>query len=427
MNRLCLLLLIGIIPVVSIVSLRSEEEGDLRIALDESFPDPRGAAYFAGEITLVEHVNRRGILRLDRDGTINKYFWDLPHHFQMLPYGAIYYHGAPAELKDVPVGTHLHGKFYLGPEGDFPVVPPETEYAASKMARPNLRSVESRYSRVFQLEDDFSFYQRQDVGWKIKAIADDVTIITAETVALSDGSSMTSNDEFQGMMGEKVFRIDPGTRIWKGRGIGGLGDLAVGQVVALNLGWVSLLGAERQEGICRDIWIDEESREVAAGQQRQIHIAHHRRRGVPAKVIETESLPGEGARGYVTFQIHGGVDQELLAAFKEKGGAAVWAAEPSLRTYGNDSKPGSAMEISRIENPPAGSSGLQIRMHFYEMLEGYRPGRTVRMAPGGWKLPERPREERLWPNDMRIFSVGPKPVADRDAPVEDAGESRSDQ
>jgi hypothetical protein len=32
----------------------------------------------------------------------------------------------------------------------------------------------------------------------------------------------------------------------------------------------------------------------------------------------------------------------------------------------------------------------------------------------GLKPLERPREELLWPVDMRSFQVGPKPVADRD-------------
>ncbi len=30
----------------------------------------------------------------------------------MLPYGDLYYHGAPAALQDIPLGTHLHGVFY---------------------------------------------------------------------------------------------------------------------------------------------------------------------------------------------------------------------------------------------------------------------------------------------------------------------------
>ena len=55
-------------------------------------------------------------------------------------------------------------------------------------------------------------------------------------------------------------------------------------------------------------------------------------------------------------------------------------------------------------------------MHLYEMLEGFRKGRAVRVAPGHWPTLARPLEERLWQKDTRIFSVGPKPVADRDGP-----------
>ncbi|MFT5466258.1 MAG: hypothetical protein ACI8UO_001356 [Verrucomicrobiales bacterium] len=375
--------------------------GDPRIALDSEFPDPDGATWFSGELTLVEHVNRRGILRLDRDGTINKYFWDLPHHFQMLPYGSVFYRGAPAELKDIPIGTHLHGQFYLGPEGEFEVTPPVSNYAAGKMANPDLRSVESQFSRVLSLEDDFSFYQRQGASWKITAIADDLGEISVELIGIESEAT------------QKVFRIDRGARIWKGREIGSLEDLELGQTVQLNLGWVSLLGSHKQDGICRDVWIDEESRAVATEQQRQIHLAQSRRLGVPAMVIETESMPGEGARGHATVQICAGVDQQLLDEFEENGGAFVFPVEPSLRSYGY-SQPSGNFEISKIENPQPGSSGVQIRMHFYEMLEGFRAGRAVRITGRAWPKLGRPREEILNPNDLRIFEVGPKPVVDRE-------------
>ena len=31
-----------------------------------------------------------------------------PHPFAMLPYGIVRYHGAPADLRDIPLGTVLH-------------------------------------------------------------------------------------------------------------------------------------------------------------------------------------------------------------------------------------------------------------------------------------------------------------------------------
>jgi hypothetical protein len=419
--RRSLFLITGTVLAFSTLHAEEDKKPDPRIALDEEFPDPGGASYFGGEITLVEHVNRKGILRLDRDGTINKYFWDLPHHFQMLPYGAIYYHGAPAELRDLPIGTHLHGQFYLGPEGEFEVKPPVSGYVAGKMARPDLRSVETKFSRVFRLEDDFSFYQGQGAGWKIRKIADDRSELTVELVSLKDGSLIEEGREF--LSGEQVFRLNAGTQVWKGNGFGSLEDLAEDQVVQINLSWVSLLGSQKQDGLCREIWIDEESRALAAERQRGVHLAHSRFRGVGAKVIQTEHTPGKGAEGHVTIQFHAGIDPGLIGEIVEGKTITVRAAEPSLRTYdSNDGKQGHIKEVERIDPVPAGSSGVEVTFHIYEMFEGLRAGRTIRVAAKDWMIPETPREEKLWPNDLRIFEVGPKHVADRDGPPQGSPE-----
>ncbi len=386
---------------------------DPRIAFDHAFPDADADTYYAGELILVEHVNRRGILRLDRDGMINKYHWDLPHEFQMLPYASITYRGAVTELRDVPLGTHLHGLFYLGPEGDYEVKPPVSGYAAGNMTKPDLRSVVSQFSRVLRLEDDFSYFLRHGVGWKIAALGEDETL-TAELVHLENGESATELGETVGMAGEQVFHLDQGCRVWQGRVIASLADLAEGQVVQMNLGRVSLLGSHKRDGLCREIWIDQESWNVATEQQRQLQIAYQKRRGVSAMVMKTESMPGEGARGHMTVQLHAGLDPELIEAIKEAKSVAVWAVEPSLRGYENDSKPASELKIREIDNPAPGSSGVEIRMHLYELLEGFRAGRTVRIAPRDWVVPERPLEERLWPRDTRKFDVGPPSAAGRD-------------
>jgi hypothetical protein len=137
-------------------------------------------------------------------------------------------------------------------------------------------------------------------------------------------------------------------------------------------------------------------------------------------VLKTESVPGEGARGYITLALHAGIDAELLADFTPQTSLICWAAEPTLRVYDstNDTKNADRLEISRIENPPPGHSGVQVRMHSWEMLEGFRAGRTIRIAPRDWAPGGRPREELLWPTDTRKFQVGPKPVSDRDRELE---------
>ena len=333
--------------------------------------------------------------------------------FKCCPTQNITYHGAGAEFGDLPLGTHLHGVCYLGPEGDFKVVPPESGYFASRMAAPDLRSVVSQYSRVLSFEDDFSYHQRRGEGWKLASFGADKSTVTIERVKLTDGAAVTDADD--GVKATQTLRLDRGVRIWKGREIASLEDLAQGQIVQLNLTWATLLGSTKEDGLCREIWIDAASRKAAAEQQRQIHMAQMKRSGLPAIILKTESMPGAGARGYVTFAFPAGIESELVDAFKANTLVTIWAAEPSLRRWDGPVS-GTVNTVTRIEAPPPGHSGVEIRMHLYEMLEGFRGGRTILLALRRLEPAAAPREVELWPNDTRIFHVGPKPVADRDAP-----------
>ena len=239
-------------------------DDDPRIARDDAFPSPDAGTYIAGELTHVDHVNRTGILRPDRKSTDPKPRWDLPHPFELPPYAIVRYHGAPAELRDIPLGTHLHGSFYLGANGDYKLVQPRYP------AKPSVAN-QSPFHRAVWLEDDFSFYQRQAAGWKVIRLDSDANELTVERVALRKGAVDSADRIRLGMLGQKQFRIEPATRIWKGRGIARQEDILPGQIVQLNLSWVTLLGTTYKaavtetadDGLCREIWIDEESRGVA--------------------------------------------------------------------------------------------------------------------------------------------------------------------
>src|SRR6266446_8027324 len=113
------------------------------------FPPPNAGHYLSGELVAVHHVNRTGALRLVGDGEENRYHAAPSHRFAMLPYGTLRYHGAPAELRDIPIGTVLHGYFVLPPEGDTSIPPPDK--AVAKYV--------PKYNHALTLEDDFSFYQ----------------------------------------------------------------------------------------------------------------------------------------------------------------------------------------------------------------------------------------------------------------------------
>jgi len=78
------------------------------------FPPEGSAHYIGGELIALDHVNRTGVLRQDRTPATVRRDWDRPLPFRLLPFGALTFRGAPAELRDIPLGTHLHGQFYFG-------------------------------------------------------------------------------------------------------------------------------------------------------------------------------------------------------------------------------------------------------------------------------------------------------------------------
>ena len=85
------------------------------------------------------------------------------------------------------------------------------------------------------------------------------------------------------------------------------------------------------------------------------------------------------------------------AQAKPGGGASIAAGETTLRTWWqeHDSKGGPVLDFKDILNPPPGSSGLQFRVQIGELLEGYRPGRIVRLRPNGFPSVKLPPEERV--------------------------------
>jgi hypothetical protein len=84
----------------------------------EEFPPADAGVDLAGELVAVDHLLRRGGLRLDGDFDEDRYRWSPTFTFMLLPYGTVTYHGAPADLNDVALGTRLLGRFLLPPEGD---------------------------------------------------------------------------------------------------------------------------------------------------------------------------------------------------------------------------------------------------------------------------------------------------------------------
>ncbi|MDB6136066.1 MAG: hypothetical protein JWM59_4309 [Verrucomicrobiales bacterium] len=328
------------------------------------FPPESSALYLAGELILVDHVNRTGQLRPDRRSDQRTDDYDRALSFTMLPYGTLRYHGAPAELRDIPIGTHLHGQFYFDAKG---------------------MPVKGGSGLALLLEDDFSFHQRRQRAWRL------------DTVNLDKGQiSVTGLPPADNQAGEKptVFKVNPATRVWKDRGFGALSDLAPGQNILFNITAATLKGP----GLVTDIWLDDESRRLAAARQNECHRAYQKSHGLPGWIDAVDN--GEAV---ITVTLFGGFDPGLKEDFKPRTRVAVLVAEESLRTYDqlNDRMYGELLESKACPAVPGGG-GLQVVIKVENLLEGFRPRRIVRVLAEAWPLDDNPWEENLYPGDNRV-------------------------
>ncbi|NQV22998.1 MAG: hypothetical protein HQ518_01415 [Rhodopirellula sp.] len=339
--------------------------------VDGEFPPEGSAHYYSGELINVDHLKRRFVLRADRTDQQNRSHFDLPSGAMMLPYGSIYYHGAPAALEDIPLGTHLHGLFYVKDPND---------QTAPLEGWHNRRSYEIDFTRCLRLEDDFSFYARQNQQWRIDELNLDEHKLTA--TLLQDGKTI----------GEPAtFDLQASTRVWQGKAVVTQSDVATGQLVQLNMTWATLYGPGRLV----ELWIDDESRELVKSHQMARHHIYIRQRGLAGWVNAVDNK-----QRIVTITFFGGVNPQLFNEVIKGEQAGIAVSLESLMTYDpvNDRKRGPVLEIKTVPLQP-GSSGVQIQVQPDLLLEGYRPGRIVRVYPGSWPVIALPREEQFFGQD----------------------------
>lgn len=351
-------------------TFRTDDGADKKLPwfelVDGQFPPENSAHYFAGELIHVDYVKRTFILRNDRTDEQNRGNFDLPVAVSMLPYGAIYYHGAPASLADIPLGTHLHGKFYSKPKDD---TSPPISY--------NTRiSNEVNFTRCLLLEDDFSHYARLGQAWHI----DEVNLAGMKlTVTLQQNGAAVGKPQ--------TFDLQASTRVWKDRGFESLEQLEKGQLVQFNITWATMYGPGR----VLEIWIDEAARNFATTHQTAKHRIYIRQRGLAGRIDAVDN-PSRT----VTITFFDGVDPALFKELPKGTQAAIAVAVDSLRTYDpvNDRKGGLTTNVAKVPLEP-GSSGVQVQIQPDQLLEGFRPGKIVRVYPTAWPVIPLPLEEMI--------------------------------
>ncbi len=365
------------------------------------FPPLEKAYAYRGELVFVDHANRRGSLRVQSAGT---YFRNPPQPFALLPYGIVRYHGAPADLRDIPLGTVMHVRAFLPPDPKLSAVPVLPVDNKEKIAGYSGTGVAPAENHILLLEDEPSHCQREGMVWKLKELDlksnEGMIVASCEPKAGGDGKAS-----------EEKLTLDAGTRIWRGRECLTPQDLVAegtwpasgkksldGQAVLLGITWKPTPDGVFTRFHISDIWLDDTATQRAAQIQTEVHKAFIRSRWMPAFVDAVEY--GKFGRAIVTVTLFGGMDASLYADFQKDSQVVVNGAENTLKHAGGAYGPahmaskGSILNITKASgDAPLGSSGIQVQFETDLVIEGIRPTRVVRVRAAGWPQVQVPREE----------------------------------
>ena len=152
--------------VIAMVSTATEKDEPFRPEAGK-FPPLDKAHAYRGELIFVDHANRRGSIRVQGAGT---YFRNAPHPIAMLPYGIVRYHGAPADLRDIPLGTVLHIRAFLPPDPKISAVPVLPVSNINKTSGYSGKGIFPAENHVLLLEDEISHCLREGKAWKLKQL-----------------------------------------------------------------------------------------------------------------------------------------------------------------------------------------------------------------------------------------------------------------
>jgi hypothetical protein len=381
------------------------------------FPPLEKAHSYRGELVFVDHANRRGSIRVTSPGIFR---FTAPHPFALLPYALVRYRGAPADLRDIPLGTVLHVRAFLPPDPKTSAVPvlPVNNREKTKAGALGVAPAENH---VLLLEDEPSHCQREGFVWKLKEveIKDRAGTILASREAKQDAKTKPDDE---------TLTFDAATRVWRGRECLRIEHLIAegiwpaegkkalsSQAVQFGITWKPTPGGVFSRFHLSDIWLDDEAMQNAAQHQTELHKTFIRSRWVPAWVDAVEY--GKFGRATVTATLFGGMDPTLYADFKAGIAALMNGVENTLKhTEGGTAGPtqmaarGKLLDVTKLPGEvPVGSSGIQIRFETDLITEGMRPTRIVKVRPANWPDVHLPREEYLGNGAASIDERFPTP------------------
>ena len=208
MIRQCLLFSLSAFIFGSTVLASVVEESEPFRPEEGKFPPFERAHAYRGELIFVDHANRRGSIRVEGTG---KFYRNNPHPFALLPYGMVRYHDAPADLRDVPLGTVMHAHGFLPPDpktSSVPVLPPNNKDKDAGHYRGI--GIFPAENHILLLEDEPSHCKRNGLVWKLKEV--NLNNLVGTIVA-----SRQTKDNGETKAEPQTMTFDSATRIWRGR------------------------------------------------------------------------------------------------------------------------------------------------------------------------------------------------------------------
>lgn len=325
------------------------------------FPPPKSEHREWACLSRIDAIDRCGEYRSEeRDRMLD---------FTLLPYASVFYRGAPAALGDIPAGTFAEIQTYVDNDGRL-------------------------HNRIFKIRDSFTVSQQAGIVYRVDSIKGKLFTVSPQW------STPTADGQAPGkVLGEEFDKIElaygDGTQFYQGRSLAMPSDMQVGQLIRYNFIRRFWPGPPVWTH-CREIWLDQESQELATTLQVKKYREYLKHRGLPARIDAANDQ--ENTFTVSVIDSHAPDFLEELANAKMVRTAI---AEENLRTYepaGGQGGPDvvDCTVVSTRQIPMGqGGSGLEVTLKTRFLLDGLRGGRYVRLFPEHWHVGLLPIEERL--------------------------------
>ncbi len=330
-----------------------------------AFPPHHSDHRVGGTLIAADFIHRAGRFRIDRTGEVVD--------FTMPPFATIAYHNAEAELRDVPLGTFF--LFFLH------------------------QDAQGAFTRVATMQDEYSMLANHGFTWRVAGLRLAAGRVDVVEQKLSENKLDERHDE---------LLVDAATRVWKGDQQVKLEDLAVGDVLLIEL------GEGRGPRRCSDLYVGLDTHAAVTEKQRKAHVAYLKERGLPAWIDKVEgrqvtvSLFGDRPALLALFQDED-IDPAKMAA--EHRHLEMVVANQELRTYNPPvDKRGTTMIAAQTE--PTGFYGCSGERWVVEpdlLLEGFRVGSVVRLfASPKWPIDDMPFGEGAYDHAFEADDPDPR-------------------